>query len=373
MTAPPPPPSLGREAGDRPPGRHNAAYGVAVGFSLSAIDSSPDGDHVVVAGGEVFKLLDVRDYTRCREAANLRLTPKHLFHLSDAKWNPLHASKIATATLNTQVVLWDLQKRGSKFQVAYDEHQRTVNRVCWAPQDACALLSGAQDGLVKLWDTRCPASAATFRDTSAGAPPGDTVRDVCFSPFMTDTFAAGMDSGAVKVWDLRHPQAPRHRIAAHSNGAPVCTLSWHPTQRELLASGSNRDETVLVWDLTRLSEGSRFAVQTLGPVAVVRWRPVRSERENAGELATAAASRHHPDAAVWDVFRPHLPVTTLPGHTREVTGLAWWRGGRDVLLSVSKDGCLRASPIRIKPYLETKRKREEDAFNSCSTFEENPL
>jgi len=26
-------------------------------------------------------------------------------------------------------------------------------------------------------------------------------------------------------------------------------------QRELLASGSNRDETVLVWDLTRLSEG----------------------------------------------------------------------------------------------------------------------
>jgi len=47
-------------------------------------------------------------------------------------------------------------------------------RVCWAPQDACALLSGAQDGLVKLWDTRCPASAAPGAPRTPSFPPPPT-------------------------------------------------------------------------------------------------------------------------------------------------------------------------------------------------------
>eukprot|EP00667_Euglena_gracilis_P004218 EG_transcript_4238 len=322
-----------------------------VGFSLNSLDASPDGRYVVVAGREVFKVIDVEDYTAPREHANLRINTKssNLFHISDAKWNPINSTRIATATWNAQVVIWDLQKKGSKFLEAYDDHKRTVNKVCWRPQNPDVLVSGAQDGLIKLWDTRQHASIHTFNDNS-GSVSGDAVRDVRFSPHDSTLLAAGMDSGFLRVWDLRRLAAltPALSINAHNN-APVRSLAWHPVQRELLASGS-RDETVVVWDANRAQDGksgteagSRFTVQTIAPVAIVLWRPVLIGKDNTAELVTAASTTHDLSIHMWDLFRPHIPVYSTKGHTREVTDMLWWRQSPDVLLSVSKDGFLRAN------------------------------
>eukprot|EP00668_Euglena_longa_P000812 GGOE01000981.1.p1 GENE.GGOE01000981.1~~GGOE01000981.1.p1 ORF type:complete len:709 (+),score=192.16 GGOE01000981.1:151-2277(+) len=323
-----------------------------VGFSLNSLDASPDGRYVVVAGREVFKVIDAEDYTTLKEHANLRINTKtsNLFHISDAKWNPINAARIATATWNAQVVIWDLQKKGSKFLEAYDDHKRTVNKVSWRPQNPDILVSGAQDGLIKLWDLRQHASVQTFNDNCSGSMSGDAVRDVRFSPHDSALLAAGMDSGFVRVWDLRKLVAlsPTLSINAHNN-APVRSLAWHPVQRELLASGS-RDETVVVWDINRAQDGrngteagSRFTIQTIAPVAVVLWRPVLLGRDNTAELVTAASTSHDLSIHMWDLFRPHIPVYSTKGHNREVTDVLWWPSSPDILLSVSKDGFLLAN------------------------------
>jgi WD40 repeat protein len=62
------------------------------------------------------------------------------------------AHLIATAPTNGKVVIWNLNSKISgKLERQFDQHTRTVNSICWRPYDECMLLSGSQDGQIKLW------------------------------------------------------------------------------------------------------------------------------------------------------------------------------------------------------------------------------
>jgi WD repeat-containing protein 24 len=53
-------------------------------------------------------------------------------------------------------VIWNLQRDGFKHvqERVLSGHRRAVNRICWHPTDGTLLLSGSQDGTIKLW-VRC--------------------------------------------------------------------------------------------------------------------------------------------------------------------------------------------------------------------------
>jgi WD40 repeat protein len=62
-------------------------------------------------------------------------------------------SIFATAATNGAVVIWNLQREG--FMHAQEHvlkgHRRAVNRICWHTTDINLLISGSQDGTIKLW------------------------------------------------------------------------------------------------------------------------------------------------------------------------------------------------------------------------------
>jgi WD40 repeat protein len=63
-------------------------------------------------------------------------------------------NKIATAATNGAVVIWNVLHRDGRTQKrerVIVEHTRTVNRLTWHPSNAFNLLSGSQDGTMKLW------------------------------------------------------------------------------------------------------------------------------------------------------------------------------------------------------------------------------
>jgi WD40 repeat protein len=62
---------------------------------------------------------------------------------------------IVSAPTNGKIVLYNLAKDGLKRpERIYEQHERTVNRICWDPIDPYLLFSGSQDGHVKMWDLR---------------------------------------------------------------------------------------------------------------------------------------------------------------------------------------------------------------------------
>lgn len=70
---------------------------------------------------------------------------------------------LATAATNGAVVTWNLNKSSrSKQDIVFQDHKRTVNKVCFHPSEASILLSGSQDGTMKCFDIRKREAVSTF-------------------------------------------------------------------------------------------------------------------------------------------------------------------------------------------------------------------
>lgn len=266
-----------------------------VGCPCFALSLSPCGRFIVVGGREVkvlsqeapkspsttsnngeqskFSVLTtVRAGNKTRRVTTTDLT-------KDVRWNQINAVKICTVPTNGKITIWNLENETTKCDSIFSEHDRTVNRVSWHPQDPSVLLSGSQDGMVKLWDTRAKASKATFNEREA-------VRDVAWHPTKTNVFAAAYESGMVQIWDASNNRSPLHTINAHQ-GLALC-VDWHPTLPDVLASGG-RDRMVNVWDIsngTTNRTAPKHVIRTISSVGRIQWRPGHTDH-----IATAADQR----------------------------------------------------------------------------------
>lgn len=117
------------------------------------------------------------------------------------------------------------------------EHTRAVNRLSFHYADPEIMLSGSQDGLIKLWDNRTPASSRlTFNGNS------EACRDVQFQKENSFRFAGAFENGCCLVWDIRSPGIVERRIQAHSG--VVLSIDWHVNGSWIATSG--RDKTIQV-------------------------------------------------------------------------------------------------------------------------------
>eukprot|EP01113_Clastostelium_recurvatum_P037956 TRINITY_DN5607_c0_g1_i1.p1 TRINITY_DN5607_c0_g1~~TRINITY_DN5607_c0_g1_i1.p1 ORF type:complete len:829 (-),score=148.05 TRINITY_DN5607_c0_g1_i1:31-2517(-) len=303
-----------------------------MGGPLNALSVAPDRKSIVVAGRETIKIVGLDTDGLRHPVTNLRVGKMNLNYTgNDCSWHPTK-SWIATAATNGAVAIWD----GARIVRLLTDHNRTVNRVTWHSREDALLLSGSQDGTMKLWDTNmreASAQAITFNARS------ESVRDVAFSPRYPNFFAAAFDNGTVQTWDLRRPDKCLQKIMAHQG--LVLAIDWHPVDKDRLAS-SGRDRMVKIWDLNDLTN----PVATIGAISGVsriRWRP------GYNQLATCA-SLTDTNVQVWDLSRPYIPIASLPMHRDVATGLVWL--GSDTVLSCSKDSTVAMQHMRTayRPY-----------------------
>lgn len=291
----------------------------------NALATNKDASQVAVAGRNVFKVFDIAN-DEFVERMNLRVG-KNLnlnFSCSDVAWNTVDDHLLATAATNGAVVTWNLNKSSrSKQDIVFQDHKRTVNKVCFHPTEPHILLSGSQDGTMKSFDIRKREAVATFLSSS------ESVRDVKFCPHSFFTFVAVQENGNVQLWDLRKADKCERQFTAHSG--PVFTCDWHPEERRFLATGS-RDKTIKVWDISSKPALS-YCIQTIASVAHVKWRPQRKYHIASSSLVVDFTIN------IWDVRRPYVPFAAFTEHKDVATGFAW-RTDPKVLLSTSKDSTL---------------------------------
>ncbi|XP_051878317.1 GATOR complex protein WDR24 isoform X1 [Pristis pectinata] len=294
----------------------------------NAISVCRDAAQVVVAGRNIFKIYSLEE-EQFVEKANLRVGRKLSLNFScaDVVWHQMDDNLLATAATNGAVVTWNLGKPSrNKQDQLFNEHKRTVNKVCFHPNEVHMLLSGSQDGYMKCFDLRKRESVSTFSGQS------ESVRDVQFSVRDYFTFAASFENGNVQLWDIRRPDRYERMFTAH-NG-PVFCCDWHPDDKGWLATGG-RDKMVKVWDMTTNRAKEIYCVQTIASVARVKWRP-----EVKYHLATCSMMVDH-NIYVWDIRRPYIPFAMFEEHKDVTTGIMW-RHIHDpyYLLSGSKDSTL---------------------------------
>jgi WD40 repeat protein len=114
------------------------------------------------------------------------------------------------------------------------EHRAVVGCVVFDPLGD-SLVTGSDDGKVKLWDGRTGVFVRTLDDSAM-------VRCLAVDP-QTRMLATGSPVGLIRLWDCRNG-ALLHVLEAHENSVDCAVFD---PQTGTLASGGS-DRTVKLWD-----------------------------------------------------------------------------------------------------------------------------
>jgi len=248
------------------------------GLSPAALALNLTADRVCVGGRNIFKVfgINISDQDdqpgRFVELVNLRVPPpgKNVnlnYSCCDVAWSPHEEGLIASAATNGAVCLWDLAKpMRSKLDHVFPDHKRQCQKVIFHKTDQNVILSGSQDGHMKLFDLRSRELAADF----SSGPNGAAIYDIDFNPHFSPQFSAVSDNGRVAVWDMRRCDRAEKHWPGHAEYTFTCR--WHPEIADCLATGG-RDKNLKIWNTSGTRPSLDSLISTLGPVGQVRWRP----------------------------------------------------------------------------------------------------
>jgi len=299
----------------------------------NALDLSRDYSNVVVVGRNMMKIYSIEE-DEFKERLNLGTSKRGNYNMScnDVVWSPNDENLIATGATNGAVVLWNLGITGkSKQERVFEDHKRTINKVNFHPTESHYLITGSQDGTIRLFDLRTEPRQQD-QPTLVFQSHSESVRDVQFNPHWYWQFAAVSENGKIQIWDMRRPDRAEKHWPAHSSLVFAC--DWDPeTKNRLVTAG--RDRTIKVWDT--LKGGPRqepeHTIQTIDPPGRVQWRPQRKDYLCSTAMVVDSA------IYVWDVKRPYVPFASFNNHRDVPTDIAW-KGDPHIMISTSKDGTL---------------------------------
>ncbi|KAK4626368.1 hypothetical protein CLAFUW4_03974 [Fulvia fulva] len=334
------------------------------GLEIKTISINERGSHAIIAGKAIFKTVKVED-GHCAEDFNLRTAirstptqasgqPRQVYEIdiADVAWAKGDTGDfVAAATSSGKIIVYDLGHAGLQAAQLH-EHYRQVHNVTFNPHRGSLLLSGSQDGTVRLWDIRdCRSQASAVHSKRKYSGQSDGVRDVKWSPTEGFDFAFATDHGDVQRWDMRNLKAAKVRIPAH--GLAVNTVDWHPDGKHIMSASS--DKTVRVFDVsTSRPKKASWEIKTAHPVMLARWRPACQSimpHDNGAQQCTqivTAYDRDHPTMHVWDLRRPLLPFRELQPYQKEAPTDMLWHS-QDLLWTVGREGIFLQSDIQHTP------------------------
>lgn len=349
----------------------NATASHRTGLEINTLSINESGSHALLGGKEIFKTVKVENGV-CVEDVNLRTAirstptqasgkPRQVYtiDIDDVAWaKGTSGDYVAAATSSGKIILYDLGHAGLPAAQLH-EHYRQVHRITFNPHRGSLLLSGSQDGTVRLWDVRdarrrtgttqrssTPATSK-MQSKSKFAGQSDSVRDVKWSPTDGVDFAFGTDSGWVQIWDMRNLKQPKIKIPAHAHS---CTsVDWHPDGKHVASAGL--EKLIKVWDVSSNNRKKpSWEIKTPYPISNARWRPPceSSVPGDHGSRQTtqvvAAYDREHPVLHIWDFRRPAFPFREMAPHPEAPKDMLWH--SQDLLWTVGRDGVFLQSDIQ---------------------------
>ncbi|MFI6174663.1 protein kinase [Nonomuraea sp. NPDC051191] len=234
-----------------------------------------------------------------------------------------------------RVRLWDLGKR--KPLATMKGHSEEVYAVAAVMVGKTPMaVSGGYDGSVRLWNLK------THKGKVLGWH-GDAVYSVALTRTGGKWIAVTGDAkGWLRFWDVKKRKATGRIVKAHSR-----SVNWlNATRigdREIVIS-AGEDSTIRMWDVARhKAYGKPYKGHTKGVYAIAVGR--------IGDRTVIASGGKDRKIRIWDPKTGKTIGSPLSGHKKIVYSLSFGPlGGRTVLVSGSTDGTIRLwDPDTHKP------------------------
>jgi len=286
-----------------------------------AVEFSPDGRHLV-SGGFDKQLLVWNTYGECE---NFCVLKGHTNAVLELHWSP-EGNQVYSCSADMSVAVWDVEqgKRVKKLS----GHSAIVNSVQPSRRGSPMLVSGGDDGTVKLWDLRIRRCVHTFEHQYQ-------MLAVHFDDTSDRVFAGSLDNN-IYVFDVRkRGEEPMMTLEGHADN--VTGLSVSASGNWLLSN--SMDQTIRMWDIRSYFAGAtseRCSHVLQGAthnfeknLLRVRWSPD-------DKFATAGSADRFVN--IWDMRSKSL-VYKLPGHNGSVTECAF-HPKEPIIASASSDKTL---------------------------------
>jgi WD40 repeat protein/serine/threonine protein kinase len=268
--------------------------------SVTSVAFSPDGESLAFAG------MDRTARVWNPRTGKIHTLKGHTGVVKSLAFGP--DGRLATASLDSTVCLWDVDKEQTLFTI---KAHHKVNGVAFSP-DGKRLVSGQSDGTVKIWDACANPRARTLAGHSR------EVTHLAFSP--EGGLVSTSQDGTSKVWNVSTGQVT---LTLKGNGDRVSTAMFSPDAQRLITAGA--DNTVKVWNARTGMEISTLR----GHTGAIRAAALSGDGKR---LASAGADKM---VKVWDVATGR-ELFTYRGHDGAITGVVFSPDGRH-LASASED------------------------------------
>eukprot|EP00672_Neobodo_designis_P025987 CAMPEP_0174851668 /NCGR_PEP_ID=MMETSP1114-20130205/23308_1 /TAXON_ID=312471 /ORGANISM="Neobodo designis, Strain CCAP 1951/1" /LENGTH=948 /DNA_ID=CAMNT_0016086217 /DNA_START=37 /DNA_END=2883 /DNA_ORIENTATION=- len=178
-----------------------------------------------------------------------------------------------------QLIVWDW--RGESYLLKEQSHYYDIN-VTAMSRDGATIVSGGEDGKVKVWKRSNGQCFANFSEHSGG------VTGIAVSPSTNAFFTCSKD-GTCRAYDLVRYRS--FRVFTPSEVTQLSCISVDPSG-ELLAAGSSRGSTVTLWSVRTGKIVDEFTGHE-APITALQFHP------DGTTLVTTAADK---TIMTWKVF-----------------------------------------------------------------------
>lgn len=186
----------------------------------------------------------------------------HTASVEDIQWSPNESNVLATCSVDRSIRIWDIRTKSKSAITIADAHQSDVNVNSWNKMEKAFILSGGDDGIVKVWDLRkfrrTSTSGMEYTPVATFKHHTDSITSVEWHPTDSTVFAASSDDNMITLWDLavetdrNEPldtdqnvpteddaavsQLPPQLLFIHQGQKQVKELHWHPQMPGVLIS-----------------------------------------------------------------------------------------------------------------------------------------
>ncbi|KAF4103389.1 glutamate-rich WD repeat-containing protein 1 [Onychostoma macrolepis] len=170
-------------------------------------------------------------------------------HMSEGfaiDWSPKVPGRLVSGDCKKNIHVWEPQEGGTwkVDQRPFSSHSKSVEDLQWSPTEATVFASCSVDQSIRVWDIRAPPNSML----SANEAHSSDINVISWN--RTEPFIlSGGDDGHLKVWDLRQFQSGRPVASFKQHSAPVTSVEWNPVDSSVFAA-SGADDVVSQWDLS---------------------------------------------------------------------------------------------------------------------------